>query len=119
MEESRTCLRHWARAAEQLPATAAKAFWRPVQEPRSNCFSLSIALFRIDRCGIGRSFVGNRGVGGVRSHRSMRKRAFRRVILIAYPTLLSRTRGGGTGRERVQTGSLGFVLLVENFLGGL
>src|SRR5215472_40394 len=112
MRESRTCLRHWARAAEQLPETAAKAFWRPVQEPRSNCFSLSMSVFRIDRCGIGGSFVANRGVGGAGSHRSMRNRAFCRVSLTAYPTLLEHTGGGWRGGERGWNGEFG-VCFVE------
>src|SRR5215469_7614573 len=73
-------------------------------------------VFRIDRCGIGRSFVANRGVDGAGSHRSMRSRTFRRSGLPAYPTLLEHTRGGETRLERAEAGSLGFVLLGEGNL---
>src|SRR5215472_13699016 len=60
--ESRTCLRHCARAAEQLPVTTAKACWRPIQEPRSICFSVSIACLGNDRCENRRRFVPTKRV---------------------------------------------------------
>src|SRR5690348_7385957 len=64
MWESRTCLRHWARAAEQPLETLAKAFWRPTQEPRSNWFCESMRAFRKRVSGFCERFVASRGVGG-------------------------------------------------------
>ena len=81
--------------------------------PRRRGFSLSMSVFRNDRSEIGRSFVANKGVGGGGSERSFRNRAFRRVSLTAYPTLLEHTRGCGTGWEKAEMGSLGFVLLTK------
>src|SRR5690348_7350412 len=74
----RTCLRHWARAAEQPLETLAKAFWRPTQEPRSRCFCESMGAFRKCVSGFPEKFVAKREDGG------------------AWPELRSRKRVGGS-----------------------
>src|SRR5215471_956402 len=71
MWESRTCLRHWARAAEQLPETAAKAFWRPVQERGRTVFRYPCAFFETIVPRLGEALLQTRELAvAVRNDRS-------------------------------------------------